>query len=91
MLQPSATRADGIILLQENWHRVALDDFREMLVENNIDFKFSSPFSNKFYYLCAANKENNIKLLSPPSWSVKYTNKSFKGKIKTLIKNFLNK
>mgnify|MGYP001257491635 FL=1 len=83
--------SDGIILLQENWHRVALDDFREMLVENNIDFKFSSPFSNKFYYLCAANKENNIKLLNPPSWSVKYTNKSFKGKIKTLIKNYLNK
>ena len=82
---------EGVILLQENWHRVALDEFKEMLVENNIEFKFSSPFSNKFFYLCAARSNNQIKLLKPPSWSTKYTEHSFKGKLKKLAKKILQR
>ena len=76
---------DGIVLLQENWFRVALDEFKEMIEENNFDFKFSSPFSDKFFYLCFAEKSTKINLIYPPKWTIKYIQEDRYMKIKNII------
>ena len=76
---------NGIILLQENWYRVARDIFVKMIEDNNLKFIFSSPFSNKFYYFCAAKKNGAVSYIKKQSWEIKYTSED-KSILKILFK-----
>ena len=62
-----------------------MDEFKEMIEEYKFDFKFSSPFSDKFFYLCFAEKSTKINLIYPPRWTIKYRPEDRYMKIKNTI------